>query len=219
SDVKKLIRNKSVTIDGQAVLKPEYKVDPENCEIKVRGQAVEFKKYVYIMMNKPSGVVSATEDNADKTVIDLVPKELFRKGLFPAGRLDKDTEGLLIITDDGDFAHKILSPKSHVYKRYYAELDGEIPDDAVLKFKEGIVFSDGTKCLPAKLEIADKNSAYVEICEGKFHQVKKMFAVLGLKVTYLKRLKIGSLKLDGNLHIGECRELTKIEKNTLFIGK
>ncbi len=219
NDVKRLIRKKSVTVDGQAVTKPEYKIDPELCEIKVNGQAIDFKKYVYIMMNKPSGVVSATDNNTAETVIDLVPSELFRKGLFPAGRLDKDTEGLILITNDGDFAHKILSPKNHIYKRYYAELIGELGADAVVRFEKGIEFSDGTKCLPAKLEIADKHSAYVEICEGKYHQVKKMFAVLGLKVKYLKRLKIGGLSLDGNLHIGECRELTDLEKKSIFIGK
>lgn len=218
-EVQKLIKKKNVTVDGETVSSPEFKIDPENCLIKVGGQAVEFKKYIYIMMNKPAGVVSASSDKREKTVIDLLPENLKRKNLFPAGRLDKDTEGLMIITDDGDFAHKLLSPKNHVYKRYYAELDGELSEDMVLSFKNGIELKDGAKCLPAKLEIKDKNSAFVEICEGKFHQVKKMFKSQGLNVKYLKRVKIGGLELDVKLHTGMSREITKYEKSVIFIGK
>jgi 16S rRNA pseudouridine516 synthase len=218
-EVQKLIRSKAVTVDGETVVKPETKVEPESCEIKVSGQAVDFKKHLYIMMNKPQGVVSATEDKDCKTVIDILPPELKRKGLFPAGRLDKDTEGLLIITDDGDFAHKMLSPKKHVVKRYYAELDGEVTEQMVQMYKSGIMFKDGTKCQPAKLEILEKNSAYVEICEGKYHQVKKMFNVCGLNVTFLKRISIGNLELDSNLPIGSSRELLKNEKSAIFLGK
>ncbi len=219
SEVQKLIRKKSVTVDGGVIVKPEFKVDPENTEIKVNGQALSFKKYLYIMMNKPAGVISAAKDDKDKTVVDILPAELKRKGLFPAGRLDKDTEGLLILTDDGDFAHKLTSPKKHIYKRYYVKLDGELYDSMVSEFEKGVEFRDGTKCLPAKLEITDKNTAYVEICEGKFHQVKKMFAVFSLNVIYLKRVKIGGLELDGKLHTGEARELTFFEKTSIFIGK
>lgn len=218
-EVQKLIRKKSVIVDGEVITKPEFKVEPETSEIKVNGRALNFKKFIYIMMNKPAGVLSAVKDNNNKTVIDILPDELKRKGLFPAGRLDKDTEGLTLITDDGDFAHKILSPKSHVYKRYYAVLDGELNENMVSEFKNGIKLKDGTVCLPAKLEIKSKNSAYVEICEGRFHQVKKMFLTAGLKVKYLKRLKIGGLELDSNLHIGESRELTNLEKRSIFIGK
>ena len=170
-------------------------------------------------MNKPQGVVSATEDRECQTVIDLVPKHLYRKGLFPAGRLDKDTEGLLIITDDGEFAHKMLAPKSGIYKKYYAEVDGEITEETVKAFEQGIEFADGTRCLPGKLEIKDKNSGFVEICEGKFHQVKKMFLVCGLKVTFLKRISIGNLVLDSNLPIGKCRELEKTEQTAIFVVK
>ncbi len=218
-EVQKLIKKKNVTVDGEVVSSPELKIDPENCLIKVGGQAVEFKRYIYIMMNKPAGVVSASSDKREKTVIDILPENLKRKNLFPAGRLDKDTEGLMIITDDGDFAHKLLSPKNHVYKRYYAELDGELSEDMVNNFKNGIEFKDGTKCLPAKLEIKDKHSAFVEICEGKFHQVKKMFKSQGLNVKYLKRVKIGGLELDVKLHTGMSREITKYEKFVIFIGK
>lgn len=218
-EVQKLIKAKSVMVNGEIIVKPETKLEPESCEIKVKGQALNFQKHLYIMMNKPQGVVSATEDKDCKTVIDILPDEFKRKGLFPAGRLDKDTEGLLIITDDGDFAHKMLSPKKHIVKKYYAELDGEVTEDMVNRFSQGIVFKDGTKCLPAKLEILQKNSAFVEICEGKFHQVKKMFNVCGLNVTFLKRISIGSLILDSNLTIGSSRMLTKYEKTAIFIVK
>lgn len=218
-EVQKLIKGKSVTVNGEIIVKPETKLEPESCEIKVKGQALNFQKHLYIMMNKPQGVVSATEDKDCKTVIDILPDEFKRKGLFPAGRLDKDTEGLLIITDDGDFAHKMLSPKKHIIKKYYAELDGEVTKDMVNRFSQGIVFKDGTKCLPAKLEILKNNSAYVEICEGKFHQVKKMFNVCGLNVTFLKRISIGNLILDSNLTIGSSRMLTKYEKSAIFIVK
>ena len=218
-EVQKLIKKKAVVVDGAVIVKPEFKIDPENCEIKVNGQALDFKKHIYIMMNKPAGVLSATEDSSQKTALDLSPDELKRKGLFPVGRLDKDTEGLLIISDDGEFAHKLLSPKNHIYKRYYVELDGDLSEDMIKNFKNGIKLKDGTEFLPAKLEIADKRKAYVEICEGKFHQVKKMFLTQNLKVLYLKRVKMGGLELDGNLHRGNAREMTKTEKSVIFIGK
>lgn len=218
-DVQKLIRQKAVAVDGETVTKPDFKLDPEQHEIRVNGQALAFQKNIYIMMNKPKGVVCATQDNLSKTVLDIVPESLRRKGLAPAGRLDKDTVGLLILTDDGDFAHRIISPKKHVYKRYYAELDKAVTDKAVRMFENGIELSDGTVCLPARLEIVGESSACVEICEGKFHQVKRMFTACGLSVLYLKRLSIGGLELDNTLAEGECREMTKNEKSTLFIGK
>lgn len=218
-EVQKLIRQKSVTVNGEVVTKPDLKVDAENSTITVCGNKLDFKKYVYIMMHKPQGVVSASRDKKAETVLDLLPDEMRRSNLFPAGRLDKDTEGLLLITDDGDFAHKILSPKSKVYKRYYAELDGEVTKEVAEAFAKGIVFADGTECLPAKLEIAGNSSAYVEICEGKFHQVKKMFLTCGLNVEYLKRLSIGSLELDGNLPIGSSKYLEKTDIDRIFISK
>ena len=173
------------------------------------------------MLNKPAGVVSATRDNRDKTVIDILPPDLKRPGLFPAGRLDKDTEGLLIITDDGELAHKMLSPKKHVDKKYIAKLGGEITAETIERFEQGIVFADGTKCLPAKLETDEKygsSTGIVTICEGKFHQVKKMFAVCGLKVVHLQRISVGNLYLDSKLHIGECKLLTDLDKKLVFIG-
>lgn len=215
-DVQKLIRQKAVAVDGKTVTKHDFKLDPERCEISVNGHALAFQKNIYIIMNKPQGVVCATQDNLSKTVLDLVPKQLRRKGLAPVGRLDKNTVGLLILSDDGDFAHRVISPKKHVYKRYYVELDEVVTDEVVQRFESGITLSDGTECLPARLEIVEKSSACVEICEGKFHQVKRMFSACGLSVLYLKRLSIGGLELDETLAEGECREMTKDEKSALF---
>lgn len=219
-EVQKRIKSGEVTVNGNIIRKPEFKADAENDEIAVLGKVLDYSKHIYIMMNKPAGVVSASNDNHDKTVIDILPDEYKRKGLFPAGRLDKDTEGLLIITDDGDFAHRMLSPKKHVDKRYIARLDGEITEKIIQKFEQGIVFADGTKCLPAKLEIYnnDKKTGLVTICEGKFHQVKKMFISCGLNVVHLQRISIGDLYLDGNLPIGGCKLLTNLDKKLIFVG-
>lgn len=220
-EVQKLIRSGTVTVNGETCKKPDTKLDLQKDDVTASGRAVGADKYIYIMMNKPVGVVSATQDNRDKTVIDILPAEYKRPGLFPAGRLDKDTEGLLIITNDGDFAHKMLSPSKKVYKQYEAELDGEITDDIIRAFKEGIVFSDGTKCLPAELRFADEkdnNNAVVKICEGKFHQVKKMFSSCGLRVVHLKRISIGNLYLSSKLTIGSCKLLTKLDIEAIFMG-
>lgn len=218
-ETQRLIKSGAVTVDGAVCKEPGLKIDPETAEVTVKGQAVG-GRFVYIMMNKPAGVVSATVDKREKTVIDVLPPELRRKGLFPAGRLDKNTEGLLIITNDGDFAHRMLSPKNHVEKRYEAQLDGEITDEMIQRFKEGVVLPDGTKCLPAGLERSekDKNTAIAAVCEGKFHQVKRMFAVCGVKVVHLKRISVGNLYLDGNLPIGGCKSLTNLDISQIFIG-
>ena len=218
-EVQKLIRSKRVEVDGDIITKPEFKLDPEKCTVKVDGQALAVKMNIYLMLNKPQGFVSATQDNLNRTVLELVPEEYRRKGLFPAGRLDKDTEGLMILTDDGDFAHRILSPKNHVPKIYYAQLDKTPDEKDVQSFKQGIVLKDGTRFLPAELEVLGEREARVKICEGKFHQVKKMFAARSIKVTYLRRDFIGGLGLDGNLPKGICRELTKTEKEALFVVK
>lgn len=220
-EVQKLIKSGAVSVNGEICKKIDFKADTENDEITVNGQALNYQKYVYIMMNKPAGVVSATTDNHDRTVIDILPPEFKRKGLFPAGRLDKDTEGLLIITDDGDFAHRMLSPKKHVYKKYIAEVDSDITEETVKRFEEGIVFADGTKCLPAKLELeenSDKRRAIVTICEGKFHQVKKMFISCGINVVHLQRISIGNLYLDGKLPIGCCKMMSNLDKELIFLG-
>lgn len=218
-EVHKIILSKRVRIDGVVITKPDYKVDSERCEIMLDGQVLNVKKHVYIMLNKPAGYVSSTEDNLNRTVMELVPKELYRKGLFPAGRLDKDTEGLMIITDDGDFAHKLTSPKNHVFKTYYAELDKTPTQEDIDSFESGMILEDGTRLLPAKLAVLGKNKARVFICEGKFHQVKKMFAARGMRVQYLKREKIGGLELDSDLPKGSCRELTKSDKDVIFLVK
>lgn len=220
-EVQKLIKSGAVSVNGEICRKIDFKADTENDEITVNGQALNYQKYVYIMMNKPAGVVSATTDNHDKTVIDILPAEFKRKGLFPAGRLDKDTEGLLIITDDGDFAHKMLSPKKHVYKKYVAKVDADITEETIKRFEEGIVFADGTKCMPAKLELeknSDKKTGIVTICEGKFHQVKKMFISCGINVVHLQRISIGNLYLDGKLPIGCCKMMSNLDKELIFIG-
>ena len=219
-EVQKLIKSGAVTVDGSVCKTIDRKIDAEDTSVLVNGQPVG-EKYIYIMMNKPAGVVSATEDKRDKTVIDILPDELKRRGLFPAGRLDKDTEGLLIITNDGDFAHRMLSPKKHVEKRYIAIVDGEINSETIKRFEQGIELSDGYNCMPAKLELTaknDKNVGMVTICEGKFHQVKRMFAACGLNIVHLQRISIGNLYLDSNLPIGDCKSLTNLEIMQVFIG-
>ncbi len=215
-DAHKLIKSKSVKVDGSVVVKVDFKVDPEKSVIEVNGQALDFKEHIYIMMNKPAGVLSATKDNSQKTVLDLLPDNLRRKGLFPVGRLDKDTEGLLIISDDGEFAHKLLSPGNHVYKRYFAKLDKELGEEMVLNFKNGIEFKDGTKCLPAKLELLGGSRCLVTVMEGKYHQVKRMFAARGKHVTALHREQIGALRLDSALQPGQYRELIPEELELVF---
>lgn len=215
--VHKLLKGKSVLINGIVCIDSSQKADPEKDIIEINGEKLVFKKHLYIMMNKPAGVLSASKDKKEKTVIDLLPEMLKRQGLFVAGRLDKDTEGLLIITDDGDFAHRIMSPNKKVYKKYFAKLDKPVTKETKKKFEQGIVFKDGTECLPAKIEICeDGKSAYVSICEGKFHQVKKMFLCCGLKVEYLKRISIGKLELDNLLDPGQSRELEDCEKQQMF---
>lgn len=218
-EVKALIKKGAVKINSRVCKSSDEKADPETDEISVWEQKLDFQRHMYIMMNKPQGVLSASNDKKAKTVIDLLPPDLKRKGLFPASRLDKDTEGLLIITDDGDFAHKMLSPKKKVYKLYMAELDGRITQETVKAFEQGIVFADGTQCLPAVLEKSDDNDyiSFVKICEGKFHQVKKMFLCCGLTVKYLKRLEIGGLSLDENLKPGMSRKLTSCEIDKIFM--
>ena len=210
NDIKEMIKKKRISADGKIILKPDEKFNPETAEIKIDGNIISFKKYLYIMMNKPSGVLSATYDKYDKTVIDILPKEFQRNGLFPAGRLDKDTEGFVLITDDGELAHKMLSPKNHVYKLYKAVVDKTLTDEDVQSFEQGISFGQDD-FLPASMKILDEHTALVEICEGKFHQVKKMFNSVGANVIYLKRLRIGGVFLDENLSDGECRELTQNE--------
>lgn len=213
SEVKKLVKAGLVKVNGKVVKTSDVKCDTAADEIIVDGVSLNYKKHIYIMLNKPKGVISATEDPTQKTVIDLVPPELKRSGLFPAGRLDGDTTGFVLITDDGDFAHRILSPKNHIMKTYHATLRRPLTDEDIIKFKEGLTLGDGTKCLEAHVRmLPDRgNVAEVIICEGKYHQVKRMFASLDNKVLELKRVKMGELYLDADLPEGCCRELTDSE--------
>ncbi|MBP3705013.1 MAG: rRNA pseudouridine synthase [Clostridia bacterium] len=215
-----LVRSGAVTVNGQAVKKADMQIDAEKDEICVNGKPVRYNRFIYLLMNKPAGVLTATRDSRAKTVLDLVPPELRRKDLFPAGRLDKDTTGLLIITDDGDFAHRMLAPKSHVMKRYEAVLDLPAEEADVLRFAEGIE-SGEDHFAPAKLEIDkdDPRRAWVEIREGKFHQVKRMFRACGKTVVQLRRLSIGALALPKDLEPGTVRVLETKEAALVFERK
>ena len=213
SEVKKLVKLGLVTVNGIAAKTSDMKCDAFKDDIAVSGVSLSYRKNLYIMLNKPKGVISATEDTSQKTVLDLIPEELFRPGLFPAGRLDSDTTGFVLITDDGDFAHRILSPKNHIMKTYHTTLRSPLSPDDIVRFKEGLTLGDGTKCLEAYVRMLPeaKTVAEVKICEGKYHQVKRMFAALGNKVLELKRVQMGALRLDEALGEGECRELTAEE--------
>lgn len=218
-EIKKLIRLGEIRVNGIVCKASDMKIDPEKDIITVGADTIEYKKYVYYMMNKPKGVLSASSDKNAETVIDILPEHLWRKNLFPAGRLDKDTTGLLIITDDGDFAHRMLSPSKKVYKHYVATLDKELDDTLKEKFENGIVLSDGTVCQKAFFEKTGSRTAKVKICEGKFHQVKKMFAACSYTVVELERIQIGQLRLDPSLGYSQVRELTKTERESVFSGK
>lgn len=214
-EIKALVKAGEVEIGGEVVKDSSLKVEPDKCIIKVSGEEINYREYIYLMMNKPAGVISATFDKYDETVIDLLDYEDSVLNPFPVGRLDKDTEGLLLITNDGELNHRLTSPKWHVNKIYYAEIDKKVDEEDIKAFQEGIVIDDGYKCLPAKLEIinADENGSevYVTIQEGKFHQVKRMFEAVEKEVVYLKRIKMGNLDLDDSLELGEYRELTEEE--------
>lgn len=218
-EARKLIKDAAVQVNGRSVMRAEELIDVDADEINVKGHNFTLKEHVYIMLHKPRGVISATRDPQKETVVDIIPESLKRRSLFPAGRLDRDTTGLLIITDDGAFCHQIMSPSHHVYKTYEAILSFPINDDDIRKLEEGITLDDGTECLPAKVKAFTKGgfpAAEIKIREGKYHQVKRMFAALGNKVEQLHRSQIGSLRLDPSLAEGECRELTDEEKSLIF---
>ncbi len=214
NDVKGMIRKGEVSVNDVIIKDSSVKVSYED-DIKIKGVSLLQTKYVYIMLNKPKGVVSASEDKRDKTVVDILPDELKRKNLFPAGRLDKDTTGFSLITDDGDFAHRILSPARHVDKTYIATVSDVIDyENAKKAFADGVVLGDGTVLLSAQLELIKNtgNQVFkVVIKEGKYHQIKRMFASLGTSVIELKRIAIGGLSLDGDLKEGEARIITEDE--------
>ena len=214
-EVKKQIRQGKVTVNGTVVKAADTKIDETCDEVAIGGRNISYVSYEYYMLNKAVGVVSATEDRRDTTVIDLI-KDKKRKDLFPVGRLDKDTEGLLLITNDGDLAHRLLAPKKHVDKVYYAKIDGMVTEEDVKRFAEGIDIGaeEEEMTRPAKLDImrsAEESEIRLTIHEGKFHQVKRMFLAVGKEVTYLKRERMGTLCLDENLKPGEYRLLTEEE--------
>ena len=216
-EAKILIREGRVAVDGIPAGSGEEKADPSASEILVDGMPLGYQKHTYIMLHKPAGVLSATEDRRQETVLDLLTPELRRQGLSPVGRLDKDTEGLLLLTNDGALAHRLLAPKSHVDKVYYARLDQPLGPGDQVAFEKGIVLEDGLVCMPAGLEIlGDGREVLVTLHEGKFHQIKRMAASRGAAVCYLKRLSMGPLSLDPALRPGEYRPLT--EEEVIKIG-
>lgn len=214
SEVKTLIRKGAVTVNGQVVKNADFGVDFDSDTVAVQGKELSLRTHIYLMLNKPKGVVSASEDKHLPTVVDLVPKELWRKGLFPAGRLDKDTTGFVLITDDGEFAHDILSPKKHISKTYHALVNGEITEEMIEGFAKGVTIGEDFT-LPASLKriSSDEQGSWGEVIlkEGMYHQIKRMFGAYGLKVMELKRVQMGKLPLDPNLEEGKCRELTAEE--------
>ena len=209
------IKQGKAAVDKTVVKSPALAVDVTS-EITFDGKPIEYKKYIYILMNKPSGVLSASNDKNRKTVVDLVPPQWRRSTLFPVGRLDKDTTGLLIITDDGEFAHKVIAPNKNIYKTYEAELDGTVTEEMVEIFKNGVTLADGTKCKTAILNPLDQNRAQIKISEGKYHQIKRMFGTVGLGVNSLKRTALGGLKLPENLSFGDCFLLNDKEISYIF---
>lgn len=221
-EVKKLLKTSGVHIDGVVTKDGKTHVDPGKQVVTVLGEAVEYKPHIYLMMNKPQGVISATEDYKHETVIDLLEEEHARYEPFPVGRLDKDTEGLLLLTNDGQFSHALMSPKRHVTKTYVAEVKGEVNQTDVELFKQGVTLDDGYVTKPAELAImgqGERSEIELTITEGKFHQVKRMFAAVDKKVIALRRVKIGRLALDPKLELGAYRELTKEEYQLLMHGQ
>lgn len=217
-DVKKLLKDGAVKVNNEIVKDAKHHVDPEKDSITLNGEEIHYREFIYLMMNKPPGVISATEDNRDETVIDLLEIEDQVFEPFPVGRLDKDTEGLLLITNDGQLSHKLLSPKKHVPKTYFAVIEGEVTEEDIEAFKEGVTLDDGYETKPGDLVILKSgftSDIELTITEGKFHQVKRMFEAVGKRVIYLKRLSMGPLKLDETLELGEYRELTDEEVEML----
>ena len=215
-DLKELIRSGRVRIDGEICRKPEQKLDPTQQTLTLDGKPLVYKTLRYFMLDKPAGVVTATEDRDQETVLDLLPEELRRLGLFPVGRLDKDTSGLLLLTNDGEFAHRVISPKFCVEKRYYADIDGDVTDEDVSAFAAGITLRDGTVCLPARLESLGAGKCMVTVTEGKYHQVKRMLASRGKPVLALRRIAVGGLYVDDGLGPGGLRELDETDLCKLF---
>ncbi len=214
-EARQVIKDGLVSVDGTVVRDPGAAVNPEAQDVIVAGTSLQFKEHLYLMLHKPQGYISATEDRTQKTVLDLVPPDLYRDGLFPAGRLDADTTGFVLLTDDGAFAHDILSPKHHVQKTYIATLEDPITEECLEQVSGGIELKDGTVCLPADVRALSEREAELKLVEGKYHQVKRMFAAAGNRVVALRRTAMGDVPLDESLQPGECRELTTEELSTL----
>ena len=217
-EVKILVKQGRVLVDGIIARSAEDKLDPEAAEIEVNGELLTYRKYTWVMLNKPAGYLSATEDGKGATVLDLLPQELQRQNLFPVGRLDKDTEGLLLLTNEGGLAHDLLSPKHHVDKIYYTRVAGRLTEEDCTAFAAGMTLDDGLECMPAGLEIlsvGEESEAHVTLREGKFHQVKRMLAYRGKPVLYLERVRMGNMPLDPALARGEFRFLTDEEVESL----
>ncbi len=218
-EAQKLIRSGQVTIDGETVRDPGRKTDVENSVVTLCGAPIHYRRHLYIMLNKPAGLLCVSRDPKAPTVMDLLPETLKRPGLFPAGRLDKDTVGLVIITDDGDFAHRMLAPRKEIVKQYHAILDAPVGEREASVFEAGAVLADGTRCRSAKLRVLEEGEnprVAVFITEGRYHQIKRMFGSVDRKVLWLKRVSIGKLHLDPTLDEQKCRELTNEELGMLF---
>ena len=217
-EVKNLVRQGRVLVDGVPARSAEEKADPETAEIAVNGEVLAYRRYTWVMLNKPAGYLSATEDGRGPTVLDLLPPELKKQNLFPVGRLDKDTEGLLLLTNEGGLAHELLSPRHHVDKVYYTRVAGWLTEEDCRAFEKGMLLDDGLQCMPAGLKIlkaGEESEAHVTLREGKFHQVKRMLAYLGKPVLYLERIRMGNMTLDVNLPRGKFRFLTPEEVENL----
>lgn len=215
-EVKALVRQGLVRVDGRLAASAEDKLDPAAAVVTVAGETISLRRFTYVMLHKPAGVLTATEDRKQPTVLDLLPPELRRIGLAPVGRLDKDTEGLLLLTNDGELAHRLLSPKYHVDKRYFARVDGELSAADAEVFARGMTLGGGLECLPAGLDVLPDRVCIVTLREGKFHQVKRMLAARGAPVLYLKRLSMGPLTLDDSLAAGAYRLLRAEEISALY---
>lgn len=215
-EVKALVRQGLVRVDGRLAASAEDKLDPAVAVVTVAGETISLCRFTHVMLHKPAGVLTATEDRKQPTVLDLLPPELRRIDLAPVGRLDKDTEGLLLLTNDGELAHRLLSPKYHVDKRYLARVDGELSAADTEAFARGMTLGDGLECLPAGLEVLPDRVCIVTLREGKFHQVKRMLAARGAPVLYLKRLSMGPLTLDDSLAAGAYRLLRAEEISALY---
>lgn len=213
SELKSIIKAGRVSVDGAVIREPEFRLADESASVSLDGKLLSYSRFRYFMIDKPTGVLTACEDRKQPTVIDLLPDELKRLGLFPVGRLDKDTSGLLLLTNDGDYAHRVISPKYEVEKLYRAVTETRVGAGAAEAFAAGIVLADGLQCLPAKLEAGEGRECFVTVKEGKYHQVRRMLAAVGCPVLELRRLSIGALRLDDDTFTGKISELsqTKIE--------